>query len=228
MGLIKHKAATMPASPGSSPASSDPNKPNSISEPKITTGTGGSRRWRDVFLTLVVIPMALLIALVLVLFVFQSYEVDGPSMQPTLQNNDRLIVWKLPRTWARLTGHPYIPKRGDIVIFEEPSLDNKQLIKRVIGLPGDRVVIKNSVITVYNNAHPNGFDPDTSLPYGKTFTVPPTAGNIDITVGADQVFVCGDNRPDSLDSRYFGTVPVNDIIGQLVVRILPLDKAEKF
>jgi len=167
-------------------------------------------------------------AILMLLFVFQSYEVDGPSMQPTLFNNDRLIVWKLPKTWSRITGHPYIPDRGNIIVFEEPSLDDKQLIKRVIGLPGDRVSINNGVVTVYNKAHPNGFDPDTSLPYGKSTHIPVTSGSLTVTVGPNQVFVCGDNRPDSLDSRYFGTVPVKDIIGKLAIRILPLDKAEKF
>lgn len=204
-----------------------------IEEYKGSESTPTHRRgenFREVASFAVVILIAFMIALVLVLFVFQSYQVDGPSMMPTLMNNDRLIVWKLPRTWARITGHTYIPKRGDIIVFDEPSLDNKQLIKRVIGLPGDRVVVKNNVITVYNSAHPKGFDPDTTLPYFQQdgISVPVTTGNIDVTIPAGEVYVCGDNRPDSLDSRYFGAVPANDIIGQLVVRVVPVSKAKVF
>jgi signal peptidase I len=149
-------------------------------------------------------------------------------MEPTLQNNDRLIVWKLPETWSKITGHAYIPNRGDIIIFHEPALGGKQLIKRVLGLPGDRVVVKDNTVTIYNLAHPNGFDPDTTLPYGKVLNNVPTSGEEDITVQAGQVFVFGDNRPNSLDSRVFGVVNSKDIIGKLAIRVVPLNKAKSF
>jgi signal peptidase I len=92
-----------------------------------------------------------IIAIFLTTFIFQSYEVDGPSMETTLENHDRLIVLKVPKTIARLTNSHYIPNRNDIIIFktsaiQDGSLDDgseKQLVKRVIGLPGDRVVVKN-------------------------------------------------------------------------------------
>lgn len=189
---------------------------------------------RGVISTILVLLLAPAIAYCLTVFVFQSYQVDGSSMFPTLMNNDRLIVLKAPRTWARITGHAYIPDRGNIIIFTEDNLAElgssqpKQLVKRVIGLPGDRVVVKNDVVTVYNHAHPQGFDPDTTLPYGTSTHIPTTTGNIDLTVPAGQVFVCGDNRPDSLDSRIFGTVPVSAIAGKLVLRVFPLSHAEKF
>ncbi len=102
----------------------------------------------------------------------------------------------------------------------------KQLIKRVIALPGERVVVNNNVITVYNKQHPNGFQPDATLPYGKV--IKDTQGNEDITVPQGYVFVCGDNRDDSLDSRVFGPVPLNDIVGKLVFRVLPINEAERF
>jgi signal peptidase I len=89
-------------------------------------------------------------------------------------------------------------------------------------------VIKNGSITIYNKQHPNGFDPDTTLPYGKEHPLPYTSGNINITLGKDQIFVCGDNRTDSLDSRIFGPVNVNQIIGKLVVRIYPFSNVEAF
>jgi len=187
---------------------------------------------RDTLSVVAVLVAALILAWGLISFVFQSYQVDGPSMQTTLQNGDHLVVWKVSRTWARITGHPYIPNRGDIVIFNEPNLGgsvqgtDKQLIKRVIGLPGERVVVKNGVVTIYNKTHPKGFEPDKTLPYGKV--IPTTSGNIDIALGKGQIFVCGDNRPDSLDSRIFGPVNVNNIVGKLVIRVLPLNEVKLF
>ena len=196
--------------------------------------TTGHPRLSDFLSTLFAVAAALGLALCLIAFVFQSYQVDGPSMENTLQNNDRLIVWKVPRTIARITGHAYVPNRGDVIIFNENNLaqfgqtDVKQLVKRVIGLPGDRVVVGNGIVTIYNNQHPNGFDPDKTLPYGKEHPLPITSGNVDTTLKSDQIFVCGDNRPNSLDSRAFGPVNVNDIVGKLVLRVYPLNTVERF
>lgn len=193
------------------------------------------QRMRSTITAIGILLLAPAIAILLTVFVFQSYQVDGPSMQNTLHNNDRLIVWKLPRTWARITGHQYVPKRGDIVILTESGLSNygdpsdtKQLVKRVIGLPGDHIVIKNSVITVYNKAHPNGFQPDATLPYGKNGAIPATTNDLEVTLSKTQLFVCGDNRGDSLDSRIFGPIETKQIIGKLVARIFPVSQAERF
>lgn len=209
--------------------------------PAVPNGSNRKQKsdgWRNVISTFLVLLLAPIVAVVLTLFVFQSYQVDGPSMMPTLQNNDRLVVLKLPKTWSRLTGHPYIPHRGDIIIFTEKNLSAlgasvpKQLVKRVIGLPGDRVVIKDDKITIYNSQNPNGFDPDTTLPYGlnaaEASSVSVTTGNVDIIIPPGQVYVCGDNRTNSLDSRYFGTVPANEIVGKLVLRIFPLSTSKVF
>jgi len=188
----------------------------------------------SLFSTILIIIGAGLVALFIMLFVFRSYQVDGPSMQPTLHNNDRLIIWKVPRTWAKITKHDYIPKRGDVIVFSErglttPDGNTKELIKRVIGLPGDRIVIENGTAKIYNKEHPDGFNPDTTLPYGKGLDL--TMQNeekIDQTIGSDQVFVMGDNRNNSLDSRVFGPINANDIVGKLVLRVFPLSDAERF
>lgn len=183
--------------------------------------------------TIVVILAALLLAFTLVTYVFHSYQVDGPSMQPTLQNGDRLIVWKVPRTIARITGNPYIPNRGDVVVFTESGLsgygqseDKKQLIKRVIGLPGDRIIVKDGILTVYNNDFPDGFQPDKTVGY--TIADGETNNDTDVTVKIDEVFVSGDNRANSLDSRFFGPIKADQIIGKLVLRVLPLGDITKF
>lgn len=189
---------------------------------------------RELSLTLGVVALALTIAFSLIAFVFQSYQVDGPSMQTALQNNDRLIVWKAPRTIARVTGHQFVPNRGDVIIFNESGLssygqeDSKQLVKRVLGLPGDRVVVKDGVVTIYNTENPAGFQPDNTLPYGDKHSIPFTTGNIDLVLGDNELYVCGDNRSNSLDSRIFGPITTDQIVGKLVIRIFPFNDIQKF
>ena len=186
----------------------------------------------EFFSTVGILLTALAVALLMIMFVFRSYQVDGPSMQTTLFNGDKLIIWKVPRTWARITHHQYVPDRGNVIIFTESGLsaygqtDTKQLIKRVIGLPGERVVVKNGVVTIYNKQHPTGFQPDKTLSYGNV--IPVTSGDVDVTLGPTQIFVCGDNRPDSLDSRAFGPINTSQVIGKLVLRVFPVGKAEVF
>jgi signal peptidase I len=212
---------------------------NTSSEiPPVTSGDADkpqkSSGWKEVLSTVGILLGSLAVALFLIVFVFRSYQVDGPSMQSTLHNNDKLIIWKVPRTWSKITGHDYIPKRGDIIVFTESGLSSfgqentKQLIKRVIGLPGDRLVVKNGINMIYNKQNPNGFDPDKTLGYDKGKKIPDTTGNINLTLGPGQIFVEGDNRPDSLDSRSFGPIESNQIIGQLVLRVFPIGSAEVF
>lgn len=199
-------------------------------EPHIPKGRSA---WRELLSTLSILVTALLVALFIITFIFRSYQVDGPSMETTLQNNDKLIIWKVPRTWANITRNDYIPKRGDIIVFNESGLnqygpqESKQLIKRVIGLPGERVTLKDGNYTVYNNEYPGGFNPDKTLPYGSK-GLPYTSGNVDVTLDEHQLFVSGDNRPDSLDSRSFGPINANQVVGKLVIRVFPLGSAEIF
>jgi signal peptidase I len=202
---------------------------NSTSTPPPTRKKDG---WKSALSTIIILIAAPLVALFLTGFVFQSYEVDGPSMQPTLENQDRLIVWKIPRTIARIRNTHYIPARGDVIVFVKRGISDfgeqadKQLIKRVIALPGERVVVHDNVITVYNKEHPDGFNPDVTVGYSKE--AKPTTGNVDLVVREGEVFVCGDNRSNSLDSRAFGAVSSDDIIGKLAARIYPFNQAEIF
>lgn len=188
--------------------------------------------WRSVASTVAVLLIAPLFALFLITFVFQSYLVDGPSMETTLQDKDRLIVWKVPRTWAKITGNAFIPERGDVVVFTEPELENygqksnKQLIKRVIALPGERVVIKDGTLTVFNSENPQGFRPDDNPEYGSVIKTTP--GEMDVTIPENHIFVAGDNRSNSLDSRAFGPISADHIVGKLTARFLPFSEARRF
>lgn len=199
--------------------------------PARRPGISRKENLRSILSTIAVLLIAPIVAIVLTAFVFQSYQVDGPSMKNTLQPNDRLIIWKLPKTWAKLTGNPYIPKRGDIVVFTEHSLTQfnedpgKQLIKRVIGLPGERVVVADGSLTIYNQDNPQGFRPDLRISDGVVGNIPIEG---DWTIGENQIFVMGDNRTNSLDSRTFGPVNAHDIVGKLTARVLPLGEIKKF
>lgn len=212
-----------------------PMQPYGVLPPPPQTALTNRRRerLRGALSTLAIILVAPLLAYAITVFVFQSYEVDGPSMETTLQHRDRLIIWKLPRTLAKITKHPYIPKRGDVVVFTMKGLydfnsnKEKQLIKRVVALPGEEIEVKNNRITVYNKARPDGFAVDTEGGY----QVPSSeaSGSVDrFTIPAGEVFVVGDNRNNSLDSRSFGSVPVGDIVGILTARVLPISKAQRY
>lgn len=206
--------------------------PTPVSVPP-PTATPAKEKWKDTLSTLGIIILAPIVAFFLTVFIFQSYQVDGPSMETTLQDKDRLIVSKTGKTWSEITRSDYIPKRYEIVIFNHTGeyeggayVSEKQLIKRVIGLPGDRVVVQNGEVTVYNDEHPDGFAVDREGP--EKDVIGSTSGNINETVGEGEVYVMGDNRPNSLDSRSFGPVKSDELIGKLSFRIYPFDKVERF
>lgn len=177
-------------------------------------------------------------------FVFRSYNVVGGSMENTLHSHDRVIVNRLPVTWAHFKGEDYIPKRGQIVVFAnggngelkscEPQagISDQYIIKRVIAFPGERVQVKDGKITVYNEEHPEGFNPDDET--RKAADDGPkeyTSGSVDIIVPEGELFVSGDNREgsNSLDSRSgLGTIPFCRFIGPTAIRILPLNKIRLF
>lgn len=214
-----------PPSPATPPGRLPQNPP-----PKPHRGAG---RLKETLSTLGIIILAPIVALFLTAFIFQSYQVDGPSMETTLQDRDRLIVTKTGKTWSRLTGSQYTPKRYEIVIFnhsgefgDEQLVSQKQLIKRVIGLPGDRIVVKDGVVTVYNKEHPAGFLIDREGP--EKNAIGNTTGNIDETVKPENIYVMGDNRENSLDSRSFGPIRAVDLVGKLNLRIYPFNKTEHF
>lgn len=183
------------------------------------------RKLKSFLSTILLIVTAPLLAIFITSHVFHSYEVDGASMETTLQNGDRLIVYKLPKTIANITGKGYVPNRWDVIIFDRPAEiaapnSVKHLIKRVIGLPGERVVVKDGVITVYNSENPDGFNPDNSQSYANGFDR--TVGNVDVTVGTNEIFVVGDNRNNSTDSRIFGPISIELVVGKATARFVPV------
>lgn len=190
---------------------------------------------RDLFSIIVFVVAIIAGAFLLNTFVFQSYNVYGASMRPTMETGDRLIVNKIPVTISNIQSENYIPPRGQVIVFKNPAPNpggqEKHLVKRVIGLPGERVVVRNGTLTVYNDQHPDGFHPADQFSPGPGGPNSPTSGNISLNVPEGEVFVAGDNRmgSNSFDSRNgLGTVPSQAIEGPVFVRVFPFSEFKFF
>lgn len=178
--------------------------------------------------------LAVLIGTLLInTFVFRSFNVEGPSMEKTLYTGDRLIVDRLPVTWAQLQNKQYVPERGQVIVFKNPLYSvgstDEYIVKRVIAFAGERVVLKEGHFMVYNNENPNGFNPDDA---NKGEPGSPTSGaDNEWTVPEGTLFVSGDHRQGnySLDSRNgLGFIPLFDIIGPVGLRIYPFTGIRTF
>lgn len=165
-------------------------------------------------------------------FIFRSFSVVGPSMEKTLFTDDRLIVNRLTVTWSQLQNQQYVPKRGQIIVFKNPKyndgIGDEYIVKRVIAFAGERVVLKDGKYTVFNDAYPNGFNPDDKN-NGEPGS--PTSGSVNTTVPKGELFVSGDHRQQSYsyDSRNgLGTIPLYDVIGPVCLRMFPFQNIRTF
>jgi len=164
----------------------------------------------------------LIISLIIVLpiryFLIQPFYVKGASMEPSFHDYEYLIIDEITFRFRQ-------PQRGEIIVFHSPTRSTDYYIKRIIGLPGERILIKNGEISIYNEDFPYGIILDESnyLELGSQ-----TPGQIDLILGPDEYFVLGDNRNASLDSRSFGPILRKNIIGRTWLRGWPLDRLKKF
>ncbi len=165
---------------------------------------------REIF-TLVI--LAVLIVVPIRVFIAQPFVVEGLSMFPTFGDHDYLIVDEI----SYRIGDPL---RGDVIIFRYPGNPSIFYIKRVIGLPGETVRIERGAVAITKTD-------GTTLTLDEPYVVAEDATyTMTSTLGPDQYFVMGDNRPKSSDSRVWGPLPKDDIIGRAYLRVFPFDKAE--
>lgn len=146
-------------------------------------------------------------------FLIKPFYVNGASMEPNYYDHEYLIIDEISYRFNA-------PMRGDVVVFRYPGDPKQYFIKRVIGLPGEQIVLKDNKITIYNSTHQDGIKVDE--PYLASDEV--TAGELDKTLGVDEYFVFGDNRHASLDSRRFGPIHKSAIVGRTWLRGWPLDR----
>ncbi len=153
-------------------------------------------------------------------FLVQPFLVSGTSMVPTFSNNDYVLV-------DELSYRIRTPERGEVVVFHDPQEYGTYFIKRVIGLPGETVLINSNKITIFNTSNPQGFSLNESyLPSGTVTTV--VGGGDRYVLSSSTYLMLGDNRPDSFDSRSWGALPAQNIVGLVRVRLWPLDAIRAF
>ncbi len=167
---------------------------------------------KDILDWIYTLAFALVLALVIRTFVAEARWIPSESMLPTLKIGDRLIIDKV-------SFHIGGINRGDIVVFKAPPASklDEVLIKRVIGLPGDTVAIKDGLVYINNQPLDEPYELEKPRGDYKTITVP-----------ENSLFVMGDNRNNSFDSRFWGVVPEELIIGKALARFYPFSKATFF
>lgn len=154
----------------------------------------------------------LILAFLIRTFLFQPFVVEGQSMEPNFYNEEYLLV-------NRMTYRVGEPQRGDVVVFQAPNNPEYDYIKRIIGLPGESVRVQDEKIFINGELIDEDYINETSssiFEESKNF-------KIDVTLKDDEYFVLGDNRDHSSDSRDWGTLPKNNIIGKAWVSIYPWD-----
>lgn len=154
------------------------------------------------------VVLAVLIVVPIRVFVAQPFVVEGASMHPTFESGDYLIIDQLTYRFNEV-------KRGDVVVFRYPNKPSVFYIKRIIGLPGETIVIERGATTVKKTS-------GETLTLEEPYVVAEDASyDQTTTLGPDEYFVMGDNRPRSSDSRVWGALPREDIMGRAFFRLLP-------
>lgn len=165
-----------------------------------------------------VVILAVVIIVPVRYFVVQPFFVRGASMETNFFDGEYLVIDELSYRWRE-------PRRGEVIVFRFPNNHAQFFIKRVIGLPGDTVRIENGQVVIVNPTYAQGvvLDESSYLPSGVR-----TGGQQTVQLGADEYFVLGDNRAASSDSRQWGTLELNEIVGRTLVRAWPLTRVGWF
>ena len=162
-----------------------------------------------------IIVLALLIVIPIRYFLFQPFMVKGQSMIPSFHEGDYLIIDQISYRLRE-------PKRGEVIVFRFPDSPSQRFIKRIIGLPGEEIEVKDGQVTIYQNSESIILDESDYLPYSLE-----TMGNLRESLGENEYFVLGDNRTVSSDSRRWGAVPEKNIIGRVFFRLWPVNALAK-
>ena len=182
-------------------------EPSSSPSPKTSSPLWGKlREWLEV------IVIALVISLPIRIFIAEPFIVNGASMDPTFSSGQFLIVDRLSYRFDS-------PRRDDVIVFEYPNNPRTYYIKRIIGLPNETVSIKNGRITITGKESPKGIELKENF-------IDPSHASYDtfsVSLGPTEYFVMGDNRAQSSDSRSWGPLKEDFIVGKPILRLLPIN-----
>lgn len=159
-----------------------------------------------------VIVFAVGIFFFIYLLIMRPHKISGQSMMPNFKDGEFLLTEKV-------TYYLRSPERGDVVVFMPPVSDTDEFIKRVIGLPGERIVIKESRVYINDKLLPESYIPDSIFTGGGPFL----AENTEFTVPPGLYFVMGDNRQNSSDSRYWGPITKKAMTGRAWISYWPIN-----
>ncbi|MDB4984774.1 MAG: signal peptidase signal peptidase [Patescibacteria group bacterium] len=174
-----------------------------------------SRVWSEIWDIIKFLAPIIIVVFLIRTYVAQPFIVDGESMAPNFHTGHYLII-------DEISYHFHQPARGDVVVMRYPLDTSRFFIKRIIGLPGDTVLIKDGHVVITNPANPKGYV--LTEPYETQATFP--AGNYNnVTLKDGEYFALGDNRGGSSDSRTWGILPKKDIIGHVILRLFPISSA---
>ncbi|MCL0056734.1 signal peptidase I [Dehalococcoidia bacterium] len=165
--------------------------------------------------TVKIVFIALLIVIPIRYFLFQPFIVRGASMEPNFQHNDYLIVDQLSYRFRE-------PQRGEVVVFGHPEGFGRRYIKRIIGLPGEVIEIRDGRVIIFDQQEEKILDETDFLLNVQT------PGDVRTYLAEDEFFVLGDNRAASSDSRHWGALPREDIIGRVFLRAWPFNNLTIF
>ena len=150
-------------------------------------------------------------------FLVQPFLVSGESMVPNFADGDYLLIDEITYRFRP-------PERGEVAVFHYPQNESTYFIKRIIGLPGEKIGIKDGSVKIVNKDNPEGFLLDENY----LSTNLKTAGDIQLTLAENQYFVLGDNRLYSFDSRSWGSLSSKEIVGLVRLRLWPVAKVRAF
>lgn len=194
-------------------------RPNLDNQFDWDTKSAYDSTWRSIGEFFLEIAKVVLISLAIIIpvryFLIQPFYVKGASMEPNFHDHEYLIINEIGYRLGE-------PQRGDIIVFRYPRDPRQYFIKRIIGLPGETVIIRDGKVFITT---PDITDPTI---ISESYVDTHTPGNKEVTLGVDEYFVLGDNREASLDSRNFGPVPRRLIIGKAWLRGWPLDRITIF
>lgn len=175
---------------------------------------------RNILEFIKVVIISLLIILPIRYFIIQPFYVKGASMEPTFHDREYLIIDEISYRFSE-------PERGEVIVFRYPDNPQEYFIKRVIGLPEEKVEIINGEIFIYNRENPEGFKLDESLYLADNIKTYNTNDNL-TELDANKYFVLGDNRYASKDSRTFGALNKSFITGRVLLRGWPFNRFTLF